>query len=211
MLILVLAAGRPGGGASTVETDVTAIVFTGGLDSGKGRNGAGAIVADELGLNVGQVRVTFDSQAIHVTPVYSNKFHGRDTVAATGAARKVRENFAAAPRPVTSHLELNDGRIFIRAPQKGSPLLGGGRAYWSLADEQPELVLKRSITIVIRWPSVRTTKEGSRQLGLPAPPRGGGGSRSNLRNKICAIGDSRLWSSDNRYRRRPVHGATAHA
>ncbi len=133
-----------------LETDGTATVFTGGLDSGQGHATALAqIVADELGLNVKQVRVptTFDSAShpyVMTSGVYSNKFHGHDTVAAIGAARKVREKLlqraGAQLEANVADLELNDGRIFIRgAPQKGITIAQvASRAYWSLADEQPD-------------------------------------------------------------------------
>ena len=76
-----------------METDGSASVFTGGLDSGQGHATALAqIVADELALDVKQVRVatTFDSAShpyVMTSGVYSNKFHGHDTVAAIGGAQ----------------------------------------------------------------------------------------------------------------------------
>ena len=133
-----------------LETDGTATVFTGGLDSGQGHATALAqIVADEIGLNVGQVRVatTFDSAShpyVMTSGVYSNKFHGHDTVAAIGAARKVREKLlrraAAQLEANADDLELDDGRISVRgAPDKGLTIAQvASRAYWSLADEQPD-------------------------------------------------------------------------
>src|SRR5919108_31768 len=133
-----------------LETDGTATVFTGGLESGQGHATALAqIVADELGLHVNQVRVatTFDSAShpyVMTSGVYSNKFHGHDTVAAIGAARKVREKLlrraAAQLEANPDDLELSDGRISVRgAPQKGvSVAQVASRAYWSLADEQPD-------------------------------------------------------------------------
>ncbi|MGH7810391.1 MAG: xanthine dehydrogenase family protein molybdopterin-binding subunit, partial [Candidatus Binatia bacterium] len=133
-----------------LETDGTATVFTGGLDSGQGHATALAqIVADELGLHVNQVRVatTFDSAShpyVMTSGVYSNKFHGHDTVAAIGAARKVREKLlkraAAQLEANPDDLELSDGRISVRgAPQRGvSVAQVASRAYWSLADEQPD-------------------------------------------------------------------------
>jgi 2-furoyl-CoA dehydrogenase large subunit len=133
-----------------METDGTATVFTGGLDSGQGHATALAqIVADEIGLNVGQVRVatTFDSAShpyVMTSGVYSNKFHGHDTVAAIGAARKVREKLlkraAAQLEANADDLELGDGRISVRgAPDKGVTIAEvASRAYWSLADEQPD-------------------------------------------------------------------------
>jgi 2-furoyl-CoA dehydrogenase large subunit len=133
-----------------LETDGTATVFTGGLDSGQGHATALAqIVADEIGLHVGQVRVatTFDSAShpyVMTSGVYSNKFHGHDTVAAIGAARKVREKLlkraAAQLEANADDLELGDGRISVRgAPDKGVTIAQvASRAYWSLADEQPD-------------------------------------------------------------------------
>ena len=133
-----------------LETDGTATVFTGGLDSGQGHATALAqIVADEIGLNVRQVRVatTFDSAShpyVMTSGVYSNKFHGHDTVAAIGAARKVREKLlkraAAQLEANADDLELGDGRISVRgAPDKGVTIAQvASRAYWSLADEQPD-------------------------------------------------------------------------
>src|SRR3989449_6590621 len=133
-----------------LETDGSATVFTGGLDSGQGHATALAqIVAEELGLDVKQLRVatTFDSAShpyVMTSGVYSNKFHGHDTVAAIGAARKVREKLlkraAAQLEANVDDLELRDGRISVRgAPDKGVTVAQvAGRAYWSLADEQPD-------------------------------------------------------------------------
>jgi 2-furoyl-CoA dehydrogenase large subunit len=133
-----------------METDGTAAVFTGGLDSGQGHATVLAqIVADELGLNVDQVRVatTFDSAShpyVMTSGVYSNKFHGHDTVAAIGAARKVRDKLlrraAAQLEARVDDLELRDGRISVRgASNKGVTIAQvASRAYWSLADEQPD-------------------------------------------------------------------------
>src|SRR5919109_750580 len=131
-------------------SDGTATVFTGGLESGQGHATALAqIVADELGLHVNQVRVatTFDSAShpyVMTSGVYSNKFHGHDTVAAIGAARKVRQKLlkraATLLEANPDDLELSDGRISVRgAPQKGIGVAQvASRAYWSLADEQPD-------------------------------------------------------------------------
>jgi 2-furoyl-CoA dehydrogenase large subunit len=133
-----------------LETDGTATVFTGGLDSGQGHATALAqIVADEIGLSVGQVRVptTFDSAShpyVMTSGVYSNKFHGHDTVAAIGAARKVREKLlkraAAQLEANADDLEISDGQISVRgAPDKALTVAQvASRAYWSLADEQPD-------------------------------------------------------------------------
>ena len=133
-----------------LETDGSATVFTGGLDSGQGHATALAqIVADELALDVKQIRVptTFDSAShpyVMTSGVYSNKFHGHDTVAAIGAARKVREKLlkraAAQLEANIDDLELRDGHIAVRgAPDKGvSVAQVASRAYWSLADEQPD-------------------------------------------------------------------------
>jgi len=133
-----------------LETDGTATVFTGGLDSGQGHATALAqVVADEIGLNVRQVRVatTFDSAShpyVMTSGVYSNKFHGHDTVAAIGAARKVREKLlkraAAQLEANADDLELGDGQISVRgAPDKGVTIAQvASRAYWSLADEHPD-------------------------------------------------------------------------
>jgi len=133
-----------------LETDGTASVFTGGLDSGQGHATALAqIVADELGLNVDQICVstTFDSAShpyVLTSGVYSNKFHGHDTVAAIGAARKVREKLlrraGAQLEADVGDLELREGRISVRgAPQRGLTVAQvASRAYWSLADEQPD-------------------------------------------------------------------------
>ena len=133
-----------------LETDGTATVFTGGLESGQGHATALAqIIADELGLHVNQVKVatTFDSAShpyVMTSGVYSNKFHGHDTVAAIGAARKVREKLlkraAALLEANVDDLELSDGRISVRgASQKGIGVAQvASRAYWSLADEQPD-------------------------------------------------------------------------
>jgi 2-furoyl-CoA dehydrogenase large subunit len=133
-----------------LETDGTATVFTGGLDSGQGHATALAqIVADELGLDVGQIRVatTFDSAShpyVMTSGVYSNKFHGHDTVAAIGAARKVREKLlkraAAQLEANLEDLELRDGRIAVRGAPDKAVTIGqvASRAYWSLADEQPD-------------------------------------------------------------------------
>jgi 2-furoyl-CoA dehydrogenase large subunit len=133
-----------------METDGSASVFTGGLDSGQGHATALAqIVADELALDVKQVRVatTFDSAShpyVMTSGVYSNKFHGHDTVAAIGAARKVREKLlkraATQLEANIDDLELRDGRIAVRgAPDRGVSVAQiASRAYWSLADEQPD-------------------------------------------------------------------------
>ena len=133
-----------------LETDGTARVFTGGLESGQGHATALAqIVADELGLNVNQVKVvtTFDSAShpyVMTSGVYSNKFHGHDTVAAIGAARKVREKLlkraAMQLEADPDDLVLSDGRVSVRgAPQKSVTVAQiASRAYWSLADEQPD-------------------------------------------------------------------------
>jgi 2-furoyl-CoA dehydrogenase large subunit len=133
-----------------METDGTAAVFTGGLDSGQGHATALAqVVADEIGLNVDQVRVatTFDSAShpfVMTSGVYSNKFHGHDTVAAIGAARKVRDKLlrraATQLEASVDDLELRDGRISVRgASNKGVTIAQvASRAYWSLADEQPD-------------------------------------------------------------------------
>ena len=133
-----------------LETDGTATVFTGGLDSGQGHATALAqIVADELGLDLKQIRVatTFDSAShpyVMTSGVYSNKFHGHDTVAAIGAARKVRDKLlkraAAQLEAHIDDLELRNGHIAVRgAPDKGvSVAQVASRAYWSLADEQPD-------------------------------------------------------------------------
>ena len=133
-----------------LETDGTATVFTGGLDSGQGHATALAqIVADELALDVNQISVatTFDSAShpyVMTSGVYSNKFHGHDTVAAIGAARKVRDKLlkraAAQLEANVEDLELSEGRISVRgAPHKGVTVAQvASRAYWSLADEQPD-------------------------------------------------------------------------
>jgi 2-furoyl-CoA dehydrogenase large subunit len=133
-----------------LETDGTATVFTGGLDSGQGHATALAqIVADELALDVNQISVatTFDSAShpyVMTSGVYSNKFHGHDTVAAIGAARKVRDKLlkraAAQLEANVEDLELSEGRISVRgAPHKGVTIAQvASRAYWSLADEQPD-------------------------------------------------------------------------
>jgi 2-furoyl-CoA dehydrogenase large subunit len=133
-----------------LETDGSATVFTGGLDSGQGHATALAqIVADELSLDVRQIRVvtTFDSAShpyVMTSGVYSNKFHGHDTVAAIGAARKVRQKLLkrAATRLEANvdDLDLRDGHIVVRGtPDKGlSVAQVASRAYWSLADEQPD-------------------------------------------------------------------------
>ena len=133
-----------------LETDGSATVFTGGLDSGQGHATALAqIVADELALDVKQIRVatTFDSAShpyVMTSGVYSNKFHGHDTVAAIGAARKVRDKLlrraAAQLEAHVDDLELRDGHIAVRgAPDRGvSVAQVASRAYWSLADEQPD-------------------------------------------------------------------------
>ena len=133
-----------------LETDGSATVFTGGLDSGQGHATALAqIVADELALDVKQIRVatTFDSAShpyVMTSGVYSNKFHGHDTVAAIGAARKVRDKLlrraAAQLEANVDDLELRDGHIAVRgAPDRGVSVAQiASRAYWSLADEQPD-------------------------------------------------------------------------
>ncbi len=80
-----------------MEADGTVAVYTGNPDSGQGHATALAqIVAGELGVDVGQVRVvsTFDSAShpyLMTSGNYSNKFHANDTAAVIGAARKVRE------------------------------------------------------------------------------------------------------------------------
>ena len=133
-----------------LETDGSATVFTGGLDSGQGHATALAqIVADELGIDVRQIGVvtTFDSAShpyVMTSGVYSNKFHGHDTVAAIGAARKVRDKLlkraAARLEANIDDLDLRDGHIVVRGtPDKGlSVAQVASRAYWSLADEQPD-------------------------------------------------------------------------
>src|SRR2546428_648930 len=133
-----------------LETDGSATVFTGGLDSGQGHATALAqIVADELALDVKQIRVatTFDSANhpyVMTSGVYSNKFHGHDTVAAIGAARKVRDKLlkraAAQLEAHVDDLELRDGHIAVRgAPDKGVSVAQiASRAYWSLAAQQPD-------------------------------------------------------------------------
>jgi 2-furoyl-CoA dehydrogenase large subunit len=133
-----------------METDGTAAVFTGGLDSGQGHATALAqIVADELALSVDKIRVatTFDSAShpyVMTSGVYSNKFHGHDTVAVIGAARKVREKLlkraAAQLEANVDDLELHDGQISVRGTPNRSVTIAqiASRAYWSLADEQPD-------------------------------------------------------------------------
>ncbi len=133
-----------------IETDGTASVFTGSLEAGQGHSTSLAqIVADELGLKIEQVRVpmTFDSAShpsVMTSGVYSNKFNGHDTAAAIGAAKKVREKLL---RKAADHLEadvqdleLSDGKISVRGtPEKGVSIAQlAGRAYWSLAEEQPD-------------------------------------------------------------------------
>jgi 2-furoyl-CoA dehydrogenase large subunit len=133
-----------------METDGTVAVFTGGLDSGQGHATALAqIVADELGLDVKHIRVatTFDSAShpyVMTSGVYSNKFHGHDTVAAIGAARKVRDKLlkraAAQLEANVDDLELREGKISVRgAPTRSLTVAQvASRAYWSLTDEQPD-------------------------------------------------------------------------
>jgi CO/xanthine dehydrogenase Mo-binding subunit len=133
-----------------METDGTVTVLTGGLDAGQGHATALAqIVGDELGLPVERIRVptAFDSAShpyVMTSGNYSNKFHGQDTAAAIGAARKVREKLllrAARQLEVAPEdLELRDERIAVRgAPQRSVPIAEvATRAYWSLADEQPD-------------------------------------------------------------------------
>lgn len=133
-----------------METDGTATVFTGSLDSGQGHSTALAqIVADELGLGIDQVRVpiAFDSAShpyVQTSGVYSNKFNGHDTAAAIGAARKVREKLlqraANHLEASVADLELREGRVSVRgAPAKSVTVAElASRAYWSLAGAQPE-------------------------------------------------------------------------
>jgi len=132
-----------------METDGTATVYTGSLDSGQGHGTALAqIVADELGLKMDQVRVpiTFDSAShpyVLTSGVYSNKFNGHDTAAAIGAARKVREKLlqraANHLEANVEDLELREGRVAVRgAPTKAVTVAElASRAYWSLAGPQP--------------------------------------------------------------------------
>jgi 2-furoyl-CoA dehydrogenase large subunit len=133
-----------------LETDGTATVFTAGLDAGQGHATALAqIVADELGLDVDQVRVPtrFDSAShpyVMSSGTYSNKFNGHDTAAAIGAARKVRDKLlarAALRLEVTpDDLELGGGRVSVRGVPDRSIAIReiAMRAYWSLSDEQPD-------------------------------------------------------------------------
>ncbi|HZT06044.1 MAG TPA: xanthine dehydrogenase family protein molybdopterin-binding subunit [Chloroflexota bacterium] len=133
-----------------METDGTVSVLTGGLDAGQGHATALAqIVADELGVSVERVRVptTFDSAShpyVMASGNYSNKFHGQDTAAVIGAARRVRDKLlqrAATHLEVAPEdLELRDGMIVVRgAPSRAVPIAEiATRAYWSLADDQPE-------------------------------------------------------------------------
>jgi len=133
-----------------MEADGTVAVYTGNPDSGQGHATALAqIVAGELGVDVGQVRVvsTFDSAShpyLMTSGNYSNKFHANDTAAVIGAARKVREKLLAraATRLEASpdDLELRAGRVFVRGSDDRSlPLAAiAARAYWSVEDEQPD-------------------------------------------------------------------------
>jgi 2-furoyl-CoA dehydrogenase large subunit len=133
-----------------MESDGTVTVYTGNPDSGQGHATALAqIVADELGIEPGQVRVSsgFDSAShpyLMTSGNYSNKFHANDTAAAIGAARKVREKLLrrAAQRLEASvqDLELQAGRIFVRGSEERSlPIAAiANRAYWSVTDEQPD-------------------------------------------------------------------------
>ena len=133
-----------------METDGTVTVLTGGLDAGQGHATAlGQIVADELGLPMERIRVplTFDSASHpYVMPsgTYSNKFHGQDTAAAIGAARKVRakllQRAAAQLEVAVDDLDLRDERITVRGVPDRSLSVAevATRAYWSLADEQPD-------------------------------------------------------------------------
>lgn len=133
-----------------METDGTVTVLTGGLDAGQGHATALAqIVADELGLPIERVRVPtmFDSAShpyVMTSGNYSNKFHGQDTAAVIGAARKVRERLlrrAAAQLEVAPEdLELRDERVVVRGvPDRSVPIAEiAARAYWSLADPQPD-------------------------------------------------------------------------
>jgi 2-furoyl-CoA dehydrogenase large subunit len=133
-----------------METDGSATVYTGSLDSGQGHSTALAqIVADELGLQLDQVRVpiAFDSTShpyVQTSGVYSNKFNGHDTAAAIGAARKVREKLlqraANHLEANVEDLELGEGRVSVRGVPAKSVAVAelASRAYWSLADPQPE-------------------------------------------------------------------------
>jgi 2-furoyl-CoA dehydrogenase large subunit len=133
-----------------LETDGTATVLTGGLDTGQGHGTALAqIVADELGLRMDQVRVpgTFDSIShpfVMASGNYSNKFNGQDTAAAIGAARKVKDKLlarAAHQLEVSAEdLELRDGRVVVRGVPERSISIAevATRAYWSLSGDQPD-------------------------------------------------------------------------
>jgi 2-furoyl-CoA dehydrogenase large subunit len=133
-----------------METDGTVTVLTGGLDAGQGHATALAqIVADELGLPIERVRVpmAFDSAShpyVMTSGNYSNKFHGQDTAAAIGAAQKVRakllQRAAAQLEVAPEDLELRDERIAVRGVPDRSLSVAevATRAYWSLADTQPD-------------------------------------------------------------------------
>ncbi len=133
-----------------METDGSVTVLTGGLDAGQGHATALAqIVADELGLPLERVRVpiAFDSSSHpYVMPsgTYSNKFNGQDTAAVIGAARKVRtrllQRAAAQLEVAVDDLELHDERISVRGVPSRSLTIAevATRAYWSLADAQPD-------------------------------------------------------------------------
>jgi len=133
-----------------METDGTATVYTGSLEAGQGHaTSLAQIVADELGLRVNQVRVptTFDTAShpsVLTSGVYSNKFNGHDTAAAIGAAKKVREKLlqraASQLEANVQDLELKDGTITVRGtPDKALTVAQvATRAYWSLADPQPD-------------------------------------------------------------------------
>src|SRR5204862_432886 len=100
-------------------------------------------IARELGIDRAEIRFrnfiqaerarvpTTDDSASHpyvmIAGNSSNKFHGQDTAAAIGAARKVREKLlkrAALQLEVSpDHLKLNDERIQVRgAPQKSASI-----------------------------------------------------------------------------------------
>ncbi|MFB3061429.1 MAG: xanthine dehydrogenase family protein molybdopterin-binding subunit, partial [Candidatus Binatia bacterium] len=164
-----------------IETDGTVSVFTGSLESGQGHSTSLAqIVADELGLKFEQVRVpmTFDSAShpsVMTSGVYSNKFNGHDTAAAIGAAKKVREKLmlraANHLEADVQDLELGDVNISVRGtPEKGVTIAQlASRAYWSLADHQPDVEPGLEALYYYKNPMANTPDEKNRvrvQLGF---------------------------------------------
>jgi len=129
-----------------LESDGTASVFTGNPEAGQGHGTALAqIVGDELGLEVEQVRLvsTFDSSShpfMMSSGNYSNKFHGSDTAAAIGAARKIKEKLlkraAEELEASPEDLEIRQGQVMVRGSESRGVSVAqlAFKSYWRVGD-----------------------------------------------------------------------------